>query len=44
MHKEAVLSSQIKGTQSSLQNLLTAEAQLFDPDAPADGKGDGGNK
>jgi len=36
VRKEAVLSSQIEGTQSSLQNLLAAEAQLFDPDAPSD--------
>ncbi len=36
VRKEAVLSSQIEGTQSSLQNLLAAEAQLGDPDAPAD--------
>lgn len=36
VRKEAVLSSQIEGTQSSLQNLLAAEAKLFDPDAPAD--------
>jgi Fic family protein len=36
VRKEAVLSSQIEGTQSSLQNLLTAEARLHDPDAPAD--------
>jgi Fic family protein len=36
MRKEAVLSSQIEGTQSSLQNLLAAEARLADPDAPAD--------
>ncbi len=36
MRKEAVLSSQIEGTQSSLQNLLAAEARLHDPDAPAD--------
>jgi cell filamentation protein, protein adenylyltransferase len=36
VRKEAVLSSQIEGTQSSLQNLLAAEAQLNDPDAPAD--------
>jgi len=28
VRKEAVLSSQIEGTQSSLQNLLAAEAQL----------------
>lgn len=36
VRKEAVLSSQIEGTQSSLQNLLTAEAKLFDPDTPSD--------
>jgi len=36
VRKEAVLSSQIEGTQSSLQNLLAAEARLSDPDAPAD--------
>lgn len=30
VRKEAVLSSQIEGTQSSLQDLLAAEAQLFD--------------
>jgi len=36
VRKEAVLSSQIEGTQSSLQNLLAAEARLHDPDAPAD--------
>lgn len=36
VRKEAVLSSQIEGTQSSLQNLLAAEARLNDPDAPAD--------
>ncbi len=36
VRKEAVLSSQIEGTQSSLQNLLAAEARLYDPDAPAD--------
>lgn len=36
VRKEAVLSSQIEGTQSSLQNLLAAEAQLNDPEAPAD--------
>ena len=34
--KEAVLSSQIEGTQSSLQDLLAAEAQLNDPDVPKD--------
>jgi Fic family protein len=36
VRKEAVLSSQIEGTQSSLQNLLAAEAHLADPEAPAD--------
>ena len=36
VRKEAVLSSQIEGTQSSLQNLLAAEARINDPDAPAD--------
>lgn len=36
VRKEAVLSSQIEGTQSSLQNLLAAEAQLFDPDTARD--------
>lgn len=36
VRKEAVLSSQIEGTQSSLQNLLAAEARLNDPEAPAD--------
>ena len=36
VRKEAVLSSQIEGTQSSLQNLLAAEARLQDPDTPAD--------
>lgn len=36
VRKEAVLSSQIEGTQSSLQNLLAAEAQLKDPDTPRD--------
>ena len=30
VRKEAVLSSQIEGTQSSLQDLLAAEAELFD--------------
>jgi len=34
--KEAVLSSQIEGTQSSLQDLLAAEAQVLDPDRPRD--------
>ena len=36
VRKEAVLSSQIEGTQSSMQNLLAAEARLNDPDAPSD--------
>lgn len=36
VRKEAVLSSQIEGTQSSLQDLLSAEAQLFAPEAPGD--------
>ncbi len=36
VRKEAVLSSQIEGTQSSLQNLLAAEARLFDPETPKD--------
>lgn len=31
VRKEAVLSSQIEGTQSSLQDLLAAETDLFDP-------------
>lgn len=36
VRKEAVLSSQIEGTQSSLQDLLSAEAQLFDEHLPRD--------
>lgn len=36
VRKEAVLSSQIEGTQSSLQNLLAAEARLLDPHTPRD--------
>lgn len=36
IRKEAVLSSQIEGTQSSLQDVLVAEAKLFDPNAPSD--------
>ncbi len=36
VRKEAVLSSQIEGTQSSLQNLLAAEVKLFDPEMPSD--------
>ena len=34
VRKEAVLSSQIEGTQSSLQDLLAAEAQLFEQTLP----------
>lgn len=36
VRKEAVLSSQIEGTQSSLQDLLLAEAKMFSPDLPTD--------
>jgi Fic family protein len=36
VRKEAVLSSQIEGTQSSLQDLLAAEADLFTADMPRD--------
>jgi Fic family protein len=36
VRKEAVLSSQIEGTQSSLQDLLAAEADLFDANLPRD--------
>lgn len=36
VRKEAVLSSQIEGTQSSLQDLLAAEAALFDVELPRD--------
>lgn len=36
VRKEAVLSSQIEGTQSSLQDVLAAEAQLFELDLPRD--------
>ena len=36
VRKEAVLSSQIEGTQSSLQDVLSAEAQLFDHRRPRD--------
>lgn len=36
VRKEAVLSSQIEGTQSSLEDLLTAEAQILDPERPKD--------
>jgi Fic family protein len=36
VRKEAVLSSQIEGTQSSLQDLLAAEAHILSPDTPRD--------
>ena len=36
VRKEAVLSSQIEGTQSSLQDLLTAEAKILVPERPQD--------
>jgi len=36
VRKEAVLSSQIEGTQSSLQDLLAAEAHIFSPERPGD--------
>jgi Fic family protein len=36
VRKEAVLSSQIEGTQSSLDDVLAAEAQVLDPDRPRD--------
>lgn len=36
VRKEAVLSSQIEGTQSSLQDLLAAEAHILSPDRPRD--------
>ena len=36
VRKEAVLSSQIEGTQSSLNDLLRAEAKIYDPNRPAD--------
>ncbi|HBY99491.1 MAG TPA: hypothetical protein DEP84_37070 [Chloroflexi bacterium] len=36
VRKEAVLSSQIEGTQSSLQDVLAAEARVFSPDQPSD--------
>ena len=36
VRKEAVLSSQIEGTQSSLQDLLAAEAKIFDEFLPTD--------
>ena len=36
VRKEAVLSSQIEGTQSSLQDLLAAEARILGPERPRD--------
>lgn len=36
VRKEAVLSSQIEGTQSSLNDILKVEAQVFDPESPHD--------
>src|SRR5688500_8465516 len=36
VRKEAVLSSQIEGTQSSLQDVLAAEARILAPDRPQD--------
>ena len=36
VRKEAVLSSQIEGTQSSLNDLLNAEARIHSPDQPKD--------
>lgn len=36
VRKEAVLSSQIEGTQSSLNDVLEAEAEIFDPSRPRD--------
>lgn len=36
VRKEAVLSSQIEGTQSSLQDVLAAEAKILTPDQPQD--------
>ena len=36
VRKEAVLSSQIEGTQSSLQDVLAAEARVFSPNLPGD--------
>jgi len=36
IRKEAVLSSQIEGTQSSLQDVLSAEAKIFSPSLPRD--------
>ena len=36
VRREAVLSSQIEGTQSSLHDVLAAEAKIFAPDQPTD--------
>ena len=36
VRKETVLSSQIEGTQSSLQDLLAAEAEILSPERPRD--------
>lgn len=36
VRKEAVLSSQIEGTQSSLQDVLAAEAKILNPKQPSD--------
>jgi len=36
IRKEAVLSSQIEGTQSSLQDVLAAEAKIFNQGDPGD--------
>lgn len=36
VRQEAVLSSQIEGTQSSLQDVLAAEAKILAPDRPQD--------
>jgi hypothetical protein len=36
VRKEAVLSSQIEGTQSSLQDVLNAEAKILAADRPQD--------
>ena len=36
LRREAVLSSQIEGTQSSLNDVLSAEASILDPDRPSD--------
>lgn len=36
VRKEAVLSSQIEGTQASINDLIKAEAEIFDADSPGD--------